>query len=138
MIGMKYWLLKTEPDCYSFADLVREKRTTWDGVTNSWALQFLRQIGKGDRVLIYHTGKEKAVAGVAEVVKAAYADPSCDDEKLAVVDLKPVKALASPVTLAQIKKDRRFADFELVKFSRLGVMPVSPERFEMLLAMGGS
>lgn len=138
MAGMKYWLLKTEPDCYSFADLVRDKRTTWDGVTNSWALQFMRQIAKGDRVLIYHTGSEKAVMGVAEVVKAAYADPSADDERLAVVDLKPVKVLARGVPLAEIKKDRRFADFELVKFSRLGVMPVSPERFELLVAMGGT
>lgn len=135
---MKYWLVKTEPDCYSFADLVRDKRTTWDGVTNSWALQFLRQISKGDRVFIYHTGKEKAIAGVAEVMKAPYADPNESDEKLAVVDLKPVKALARPVSLAEIKKDRRFADFELVKFSRLAVMPVSPERYEMLLTMGGS
>lgn len=135
---MNHWLVKTEPDCYSFADLVRDKRTVWDGVTNAWALQFVRQMKKGDRVLVYHTGKEKAIAGIAEVVASAYADPAQKDEKLAVVDLKPVKPLARPVTLADLKKDRRFADFELVKFSRLSVMPVSGERWETLLELGGA
>ena len=135
---MNHWLVKTEPECYAYADLVRDKKTAWDGITNNWALQFLRQMKKGDRVLVYHTGKEKAVVGVAEVVKAPYSDPKADDEKLAVVELKAVKALPHAVPLAQIKKDRHFADFELVKFSRLSVMPVSPERFEALLALGGA
>jgi predicted RNA-binding protein with PUA-like domain len=93
---------------------------------------------KGDRVLVYHTGREKAIVGVATVTKAPYADPGEKDEKLAVVDLKPVQPLAAPVALDRIKKDRRFADFELVKFSRLSVMPVSPGRFEALLAMGAA
>ena len=135
---MNYWLVKTEPDCYAFADLERDGRTVWDGITNAWALQFVRQMKKGDRVLIYHTGKEKAIVGVAEVVKAPYADPAGDDEKLAVVDLKCVRGLPQPVSLAAIKKDKRFGDFELVKFSRLGAMPVSADRYAALLAMGGA
>ena len=92
-------------------------------------------IRKGDRIFYYHTGKEKAVVGVAEVVKAPYPDPAAEDDKLAVVDLKPVEALVRPVPLAEIKRDRRFADFELVKFSRLSVMPVGRDRFDALLAL---
>lgn len=135
---MNYWLVKTEPDCYAYADLVRDRRTVWDGVSNAWALSFLRQMKKGDRVFVYHTGKEKQIVGIAEVVKEPYPDPSAEDEKLVVVDLKAVKALPRPVTLAEIKKDKRFADFELVKFSRLSVMPVTPERWRALLELGQS
>jgi predicted RNA-binding protein with PUA-like domain len=135
---MNYWLVKTEPDCYAYADLVRDRRTVWDGVSNAWALSFLRQMKKGDRVFVYHTGKEKQIVGIAEVVKEPYPDPSGEDEKLVVVDLKAVKALPRPVTLAEIKKDKRFADFELVKFSRLSVMPVTPDRCRALLELGQS
>ena len=135
---MNYWLIKTEPNCYSFDDLVREKRTRWDGVTNNWALKFIREVKKGDRVFVYHTGKDKHIAGTAEVVKAPYPDPEADDDKIVVFDVKPLKPLKKPVTLAEIKKDKRFADFELVKFSRLAVMPVSPERWDFLLTLGQS
>lgn len=133
---MAYWLLKTEPGCFSYDDLVREKRAVWDGVTNNWALQFLRRMKKGDRAFIYHTGKEKRIVGMAEVMKSAYPDPTAGDEKIAVVDLKPAGKLDRPVGLTEIKKDPRFADFELVKFSRLAVMPVSEERWRRLLSMG--
>lgn len=132
---MNYWLLKTEPESYSFADLQRDKRTVWDGVTNSWALKFLREMKKGDRAFVYHTGKEKSIVGIAEIAADPHADPKTKDEKLPVVDLKAVQPLKQPVSLAQIKKDKRFANFELVKFSRLSVMPVTPAHWEALMAM---
>ena len=121
---MADWLLKTEPDDYAFADLVRDKACTWDGVANALALKHLREIKKGDRVLIYHTGKEKAAVGLATVTKSAYADPKQDDPKLAVVDLKPGKALKSPVTLAAMKADPAFEGWDLLRLGRLSVVPV--------------
>ncbi|GMV97833.1 MAG: hypothetical protein AMXMBFR83_21880 [Phycisphaerae bacterium] len=135
---MDYWLVKTEPDAFSYDDLARDRLATWDGVTNNWALQFLRRMKKGDRVLEYHTGDEKRVVGIAEVVKGPYPDPRAGDEKLTVVDLKPVRKLPRPVTLAAIRQDPRFADFELVKFSRLSVMPVSPQHWAWLLNMSAT
>lgn len=134
---MNYWLLKTEPGVYGYDDLAREKRTVWDGVTHNWALGFLREMSRGDRTLIYHTGGEKQVVGIAEVVKGPYPDPEADDERIVVVDLKPVRKLAAPVSLARLKKDGRFADFELVRAPRLSVMPVSAERWKLILEMGG-
>jgi predicted RNA-binding protein with PUA-like domain len=124
MTHMANWLFKTEPGDYSFADLERDGRTIWDGVGNNWALQNLRQVRTGDRVLIYHTGKDKAIIGQAKVVSDPYPDPGLDDPKRAVVDIEPVGAWARPVTLSRIKSDPAFADFALVKFSRLSVMPV--------------
>jgi predicted RNA-binding protein with PUA-like domain len=133
---MNYWLIKTEPGEYAYDDLVRDNRTVWDGVTNNWALTFIRRMRRGDRMLVYHTGKEKAVSGVAEIIKDPYPDPAADDEKIVVFDIKPVQKLGRPVPLAEIKKDKRFADFELVKISRLSVMPVSAERWKLLLKLG--
>lgn len=132
------WLLKTEPGEYAFDDLVRDKRTCWEGVTNNQALQYIRTIAAKDRCLIYHTGKEKAVVGIAEVVKGAYPDPSANDPRIVVFDIKPVSKLAAPVPLATIKADPRFKDFGLVRISRLSVMPVSPELWKVLLEMGES
>jgi predicted RNA-binding protein with PUA-like domain len=129
---MATFLLKTEPSTYSFADLVRDKRCTWDGVTNAAALIHLRSIKKGDEVLIYHTGDEKAIVGLARATSNAYEDPRQPGKtpqgqpKFAVIDLAPAKAAKSPVTLAAIKADQAFADFALVKISRLSVMPVPP------------
>src|SRR5689334_3860598 len=99
------WLLKTEPDCYSFDDLARDKRTAWDGVSNAMALKHLRAMKKGDAVLIYHTGDERAAVGTATVVRQAYPDPREDDDRQVVVDLKAGKRLARPVTLSDIKAD---------------------------------
>ena len=130
---MSYWLLKTEPSTYSFADLEREKVTTWDGVTNPVALKHLRTMAPGDECLIYHTGDEKRVVGTAKVVKAAYPDPKLKDPRIVVVDLAAGKPLARPVTLAEVKADDRFADWELVRIGRLSVMPVSPERWKLIL-----
>jgi predicted RNA-binding protein with PUA-like domain len=121
---MARWLLKTEPDCYSWEQLVKDKKTTWDGVSNALALKHLRTMKKGDEALIYHTGDEKAVVGMAEVVSAPYADPKEGDERLAVVDLRPKKKLKNPVTLSDVKADPAFSGWDLIRNSRLSVMPV--------------
>ena len=121
---MARWLLKTEPDTYNWDQLVRDKRTTWDGVANATALKHIRAMKKGDVALIYHTGDEKAAVGVAEVASAPYPDPNEDDEKLVVVDLKARKKLARPVTLAEIKADPTFAGWDLLRIGRLSVVPV--------------
>jgi predicted RNA-binding protein with PUA-like domain len=126
---MAYWLFKEEPDHYSFDQLFRDKRTVWAGIENNLALKHLRSVQKGDRVLYYHTGKEKAVVGVMEVVKGPYPDPTRDDPRLVVVDVKPVSRLDRPVTLAEIKENPKFADFALVRISRLSVMPVTKEQW---------
>lgn len=130
-----HWLLKTEPSTYSFADLQRDGRTTWDGVTNPVALRHLGSMRKGDEALIYHTGNEKAAVGIAEVVSNPYADPKAGDPKRVVVDLEPVRALSHPVSLAAVKADKRFSDFALVRISRLSVMPVNAAQWKALLAM---
>lgn len=128
-----YWLLKTEPSTYAYADLVRDKKGTWDGVANPVALKHLRGVAVGDECFIYHTGDEKRIVGIAKVTKAAYPDPKLDDPKMVVIDLAPVKAVARPVTLAEIKADSRFADWELTRVPRLSVMPVSPARWNAIL-----
>ena len=129
------WLLKTEPSTYSFDQLERDGRTTWDGVRNPTALRHLRAIATGDEVLIYHTGDEKAVVGIAKVVEGAYPDPKAGDSRLVVVDLAPVRRLKAPVTLARVKADPAFADFALVRISRLSVMPVTAPQWKRLLAL---
>ena len=129
---MAYWLLKTEPSCYSFADLETEKQTRWDGITNAQALKYLREFKKGDQALIYHTGDERAVVGIAEVTTNAYVDPKLGDPKLAVVDLKPVRRLKTPITLAEIKADESFQDFALVRQGRLSVVPVTAAQWKKL------
>ena len=122
---MAYWLFKEEPDHNSFDQLLRDKRAVWSGVQNNLALKHLRSIKKGDHVLYYHTGKEKAAVGVMEVVKGPYPDPTENDPRLVVVDVKPVRRLDRPVSLAEIKANPKFADFALVRISRLSIMPVS-------------
>jgi predicted RNA-binding protein with PUA-like domain len=123
------WLFKEEPEHYSLEDLFRDKRAVWSGVENNLALKHLRSVKKGDRVLYYHTGKEKAVVGVMEVVKGPYPDPARDDARFVVVDVKPVRRFDRPVSLAEIKSNRKFADFALVRISRLSVMPVTDEQW---------
>jgi predicted RNA-binding protein with PUA-like domain len=126
---MANWLFKEEPEHYSLDDLFRDKRAVWSGVENNLALKHLRSVKKGDRVLYYHTGKEKAVVGVMEVVKGPYPDPARDDDRFVVVDVKPVRRFDRPVSLAEIKSNRKFADFALVRISRLSVMPVTTEQW---------
>jgi len=132
-----YWIVKTEPSTYSYDDLANQKTAVWDGVKNNLALKHLREMKPGDQVLVYHTGDEKAVVGVAEVVSLPYADPKQKDPKLTVVDLRAEGRLPRAVSLAEIKKDRAFADLALVRIGRLSVMPASADQFKRLLKLGG-
>ncbi|HYL53978.1 MAG TPA: EVE domain-containing protein [Gemmatimonadales bacterium] len=132
-----YWIVKTEPSTYSYDDLAGQKTAVWDGVKNNLALKHLREMKPGDQVLVYHTGDEKAVVGVAKVVSLPYADPKQKDPKLTVVDLRAEGRLPRAVSLAEIKKDRAFADLALVRIGRLSVMPASADQFKRLLKLGG-
>ena len=126
---MAYFLVKTEPTAYSFADLKNDKQTVWDGVSNPAALKNIGEVRKGDTVVVYHTGKEKAVVGIARAAGDAYPDPKDKSGRAFVVDLAPVKKLARSVTLAEIKADASFKAFPLVRISRLSVMPVSDDEW---------
>ena len=132
---MAYWLLKTEPGSYSFADLMQDKKAVWDGVSNNLALRNIRMMKKGVLAFIYHSGDEKAIVGVAEVASDPYIDPKHRDSKLAVIDLKPKKQLDQHITLAQVKSKKQFASFELVRIPRLAVMPVSTEAWKTLITL---
>ncbi len=129
---MAYWLLKTEPGEYSFTDLEREGGTTWSGVTNALALIHMRSIARGDLALIYHTGTEKAVVGIAEVTKGAYPDPAAGNNRSVAVDLRPKQRLTHPVPLTIIKNNRALAGFDLVRLPRLSVMPVTEDVWTLL------
>lgn len=129
---MAYWLLKTEPDCYGYGHLEADGGTLWDGISNALAQKHLRGCAPGDKVFIYHTGNEKAIVGVAEVTGEPVPDPEADNPKVMAVPLKPVARLAKPVTLAVIKADEAFADWELVRIGRLSVMPVSAARWKKI------
>ncbi len=124
------WLFKEEPSTYNYANLEKDGKTTWTGVYNPLALKYLRQVKAGDRVLYYHTGKERAIVGEMRAVADATADPN--DAKSVMVEVKPVRRWPAPVTLEQIKKDPLFAGWELVRIPRLSVMPVSPEQWQRL------
>ena len=132
---MAYWLLKTEPESYSFADLVKEKRTVWDGVANNWALKHLRAIKKGDKAFIYHSGRERAIVGIAEITSNPYSDPKLNDDNRVVVDVIPLKSLSGGIRLKQLKEDPAFGDFLLVKFTRLSVMPVPQQIWQKIIAL---
>jgi predicted RNA-binding protein with PUA-like domain len=130
---MNYWLVKTEPDTFSYDDLVKDKKTVWDGVRNFQARSNLKKMETGDRVFVYHTGDEKAVIGIAKVIKAGYPEPA--DHEWVAVDLGPEKKLKKPVTLAQIKSDKRLTDMVLVRAARLSVQPVTSKEFELIIAL---
>ncbi|MDQ2996299.1 MAG: EVE domain-containing protein [Chloroflexota bacterium] len=134
---MRFWLLKTEPDNYSYADLERDGATVWDGVGNNTALMHIRTMQPGDLALIYHTGDQRQAIGLAEITSAPYADPQAGDPKLVVVDLRPLRRLLLPVTLVAVKADPQFADFALVRQGRLSVVLVTPEQWAKLLEMAG-
>ena len=131
------WLFKEEPTNYSFDALVGDKKTVWSGVKNPLAQKYLRSVKKGDRIFYYHTGDEKAVVGIAKALGDAYADPGDKTGKQSVVDVAPVKKLARPVTLAEIKAIAAFRDFPLVRISRLSVMPVSDAEWARIERMAG-
>jgi predicted RNA-binding protein with PUA-like domain len=132
---MAYWLLKTEPDCYAWDDLVRDKSTAWDGVSNALALKHIRTMKKGDLALVYHTGDQRQAVGVAEVKTNPYPDPKEADDKLVVVDLRAKKKLAQPVTLSDIKADKAFAGWDFLRIGRLSVVPVPPAMWERILEL---
>ena len=130
---MNYWLVKSEPDTYSWDDLVKDKKTVWDGVRNFQARNNLKSMKKGDSVLFYHSNEGKEIVGISKVAKEGYPEPK--DNDWIAVDLVPDKKLKNPVTLAQIKTDKRLSDMVLVKASRLSVQPVKAEEFDIILAL---
>lgn len=136
MARKNYWLMKTEPTTYSWDDLVRDGSTHWNGVRNFLARNHMRAMRSGDGVLIYHSVEQKAVVGVAEIVKEAYADDSASEGDWSMVDLKPVRPLKTPVTLATIKADPTFANMALLRQSRLSVCPCSADEFNAILRLG--
>ncbi len=133
---MNYWLVKSEPFKYSWDDLVKDGRTYWDGVRNYQARNNLKSMEKGDLVLYYHSNEGKEVVGVARVIKEFYQDPTTQDDRWVVVDIEPVNKLNSPVSLSDIKNDKRLEKVPLVTHSRLSVMPILKKHFETIIKMG--
>ena len=136
---MAYWLLKSEPDTWSYEDQKKKgaKGDAWTGVRNFTARRHLNEMKKGDRAFFYHTGDEKAVVGIVEVLKEAYPDPTAKGEPWVVVDVKTVEALPKPVALAAIKDEPKLKDMALVKYSRLSVQPVTDAEWKLVCKMGG-
>lgn len=133
---MARWLIKNEPDCYAYAKLVEDGRTEWDGVTNPLAQKHLRSMKPGDTAFYYHTGNEKAIVGICRVSSGP--QPVPENEKLVTVTVEPEKSLRNPVSLARIKADERFSEWELVRNSRLSVMPCPPDLWNAILEMSKS
>jgi predicted RNA-binding protein with PUA-like domain len=130
---VKYWLLKTEPTTYSWSDLARKKRDRWDGIRNHQARNNLAAMSVGDAALLYHSGDDKSVIGLAKVCKAAYPEPGADDPRWVAVDIEAVEPLKRPVTLAEMKKDPKLAGMALLKQSRLSVVPLTKAEFDTLV-----
>ena len=136
---MAYWLLKTEPEEFSWTDLTKKgaKGDAWTGVRNFTARNHLKAMKKGDRVFVYHTGDEKQVVGIAEAVRESYADPTDEKGAFLAVDVKAVAPLSKPVTLAAVKAEKKLADMALVKYGRLSVQPVTDAEWKIICQMGG-
>jgi predicted RNA-binding protein with PUA-like domain len=135
---MKHWLLKSEPEAYSYDKLVKEKTGRWDGVRNYMARNNLRAMAVGDQALFYHSVQEKAVVGICKVSKTAYPDPTAESGDWSCVEVKPVRKLPVPVTLEQIKADPPLAQIAMLKYNRLSVVPLTPEEFARILELGGA
>lgn len=135
---MNYWLVKSEPFKYSWDQLLKDKKTFWDGVRNYAARNNLRDMKNGDEVFFYHSNEGLEIVGIAMVVKEAYHDPTTDNKNWVVVDLSPVRALKKPVSLAEIKQDSQLENMELVKNSRLSVQKVTPAEWKHILKMSGT
>jgi predicted RNA-binding protein with PUA-like domain len=136
---MRLWLLKTEPDEYRFSDLERDRSTVWNGVANNLALKYMREVRRGDRAIIYHTGAERAATGSAAIVSDPYPDPSAGNPRIVAFDIEPIARFGRPVPLAEIKADKVFLGSPLVRMPRLSVMPLSQaqwRRIESLAASG--
>lgn len=134
---MNYWLVKSEPDCWSWQDHVNKGVEPWDGVRNHQASNFMKEMAIGDQAFFYHSGKERAVVGILEVVKEAYLDPSDDSNRFVMVDFKALDPLKQPVTLKDIKSDERLSDIALVKQARLSVMPMDEAAWQIICGKGG-
>ena len=132
-----YWLVKSEPNAYSWDDLVRDEWTYWDGVRNYESRNNMRKMAKGDQVLYYHSGRVRAVVGIAEVTREHYQDPTTEDARWSAVDVRAVRALPQPVTLKAVKGEARLASMQLVTRGRLSVTPVREDEYGIVLAMGG-
>ena len=133
---MNYWMVKQEPGSYSFDDFVKDKKTDWTGVRNYQARNFLRDMKKGDEVLFYHSGDEKAVVGFATVSKSAFPDPTADDDAWIAVELKAGKRFKNPVTLTQVKAEPKLADILLVRNGRISVMSLAKDEYDQIVRMG--
>jgi predicted RNA-binding protein with PUA-like domain len=134
---MNYWLVKSEPSVYGWDTFVKEKQTAWTGVRNYAARIHLNTMKKGDAVLFYHSNEGMEIAGIAKVVKEAYRDPTTDDERWVAVDIKVLKKLKHPVSLTQIKHDKRLQEMALVRLGRLSVQPVTQKEWKIIMAMAG-
>jgi len=134
---MNYWLVKSEPSTYSWEQFMKDKKTTWDGVRNYAARIHLRSMKKGDEVLFYHSNEGMEIVGIAKVDKEAYQDPTTDDTKWVAIDLKPYKSLKNPVSLLQVKEDKRLEEMALVRISRLSVQPVAEKEWKIIMEMAG-
>jgi predicted RNA-binding protein with PUA-like domain len=136
---MAYWLVKSEPSVYSWDQFVKDGQTFWNGVRNYAARNHMRSMKKGDEVFYYHSNEGLEIVGIAKVIKEAYQDPTTDEEAWVAVDLKPVKKLKHPVTMKQIKGDKRLKDMALLRIGRLSVQPVTEEEWKVVmeLANGG-
>ena len=137
-MSKKYWLLKEEPNKYSYNDLVKDKKTIWDGVGNNLALKNIRNISKGDQAFFYHTGKEKSIIGIVEVTKNSYSDPKKEDIRFVVFDVEPVKKLKRAVSLKEIKSNSIFKEFDLVRIPRLSVMPVTKKYWDSIIKLSNN
>ncbi|MGD0541009.1 MAG: EVE domain-containing protein [Tepidisphaeraceae bacterium] len=132
---MGSWVLKTEPDCYSWDDLVRDRRATWDGVANALALKHIRTMKKGDLALIYHTGDQRTALGIAQITSNPYADPKEADDRLVVVDLKPKRKLSRGITISDLRADPAFAGWDFLRISRLSVVPVPEKMWRRIIQL---
>ena len=134
---MAYWLAKSEPSAYSWDDLIKEKQTCWSGIRSYASRIHMKAMKKGDEVLFYHSNEGTEIVGIAKVAKQFYQDPTTDDEAWVAVDLKPHKKLKTPVTLAQVKADKRLVEMALVRLGRLSVQPVTDEEWKIIMEMAG-
>lgn len=132
---MNYWLVKSEPGTYSWDNLVEDGSTMWDGVRNFRARNNLKAMKNSDKVLFYHSGEEKAVIGISKVIKESYPDPTADDKRWLAVDLAAVQKLKKPVSLAEVKGNKKLADMILARQPRLSVQPVTKDEFELIVSM---
>lgn len=135
---MKYWLVKSEPEVYSWSQFVKDGQVVWDGVRNYAARNNLRAMEKGDLVLWYHSNEGKEIVGIAKVSKTHYPDPTASEGDWSAVELKPFKKLKKPITLAQIKADKKLGQIELIRLSRLSVSVVKPIEFDYIIQLSTS